>query len=422
MGDRLALEFIVWRKKGMPAWQAPVSREDLAACGWRVTRDELMLPVAVLRKSALLHNSDWMRRFTALTGVRIAPHGKTSMSPELFAMQMADGAWGMTAATPGHVRIYREFGLTRIILANQLVGRQAIAYVAGELARDPEFDFYCLVDSARGIDLLEAGLAETPAGRPLQLLIELGYAGGRSGVRDDAEALALARRIAASPLLSLRGIEAFEGIVQGHDGDEARVGGLLHRIRSLGEAALDEGLFDGRPLLSAGGSSFFDLVADNLSAPAFDVVLRSGCYLVHDSRFYRDLIERLTIRSPAAASLGDGLRPALEIWAHVLSRPEPTRLVAGMGKRDAGNDVAPPTPLGWCRPELGEAVHPLRGHEVVRLDDQHAYLDVPADSPLQPGDMISFGISHPCTTFDKWRTLFVVDDELTVVDAVTTWF
>lgn len=422
MGDRLAPGFIDWRSKGMPAGQRAHSREDLSACGWRVTRDELMLPVAVLRQSALRHNSDWMRRFTALTGVRIAPHGKTSMSPELFAMQMADGAWGMTAATPSHVRIYREFGLSRILLANQLVGRQAIAYVAGELARDPELDFYCLVDSARGLDLLEAGLAETPAGRPLQLLIELGYAGGRSGVRDDAEALGLARRIAASPWLSLRGIEAFEGIVQGHNGDEADVSGLLHRIRSLGEAALGEGLFDGRPILSAGGSAFFDLVADQLSAPAFDVVLRSGCYLVHDSRFYRDLIERLTMRSPAAASLGDGLRPALEIWAHLLSRPEPTRAIVGMGKRDAGHDVAPPVPLGWCRPELGETVHPLQGHKVVRLDDQHAYLDVPADSPLQAGDIMSFGISHPCTTFDKWRTLFVVDDELTVVDAVETWF
>ncbi|PZU51311.1 MAG: amino acid deaminase [Sphingomonas sp.] len=422
MGDYPVPDTIDWRSKGLPTGQAPLSRSELPERGWRVTRDDLMLPVALLRKSALVHNSDWMRRFTALTGARIAPHGKTTMSPELFAMQMADGAWGMTAATPGHVRMYRELGLRRIILANQLIGRQAISYVAGELARDPDFDFYCLVDSARAIDLLEAGLHLDPPGRPLQLLIELGYVGGRSGLRDDGEALALARRIAASPLLSLRGIEAFEGVVQGQDGDEDRVNGLLQRVRGLGEAALAEGLFTGRPVLSAGGSSFFDLVTDRLSAGPFDVVLRSGCYLVHDSHFYRELIERLTSRSPAAAALGEGLRPALEIWAHVLSRPEPTRLVAGLGKRDAGNDVAQPTPLGWCRPERGEAVLPLAGHTVVRLDDQHAYLDVPADSPLQPGDMISFGISHPCTTFDKWRTLFIVDDELAVIDAVETWF
>ncbi|TPE58577.1 amino acid deaminase [Sandaracinobacter neustonicus] len=422
MGNGLTSNSFDWRTKGIPAGGAPITAGELAARQWRVTREDLMLPVALLRKSALLHNSDWMRRFTALTGVRLAPHGKTTMSPELFAMQMADGAWGMTAATPGHVRIYREFGLQRILLANQLVGRQAIAYVAGELARDAGFDFYCLVDSVRGVEILEAGLSRTPAGRPLQVLIELGYAGGRSGLRDDAEALQLARRIAASPLLSLRGIEAFEGIVQSRDEAETLVGGLLHRIRALGEAVLAEGLFEGRPILSAGGSSFFDLVAGDLSAPAFDVVLRSGCYLVHDSHFYRDLVERLIRRSPAAASLGEGLRPALEIWAHVLSRPEPTRLLAGLGKRDTSDDVRPPTPLGWCRPELGETVQPLHGHKVVRLDDQHAYLDIPADSPLQAGDMISFGISHPCTTFDKWRTIFIVDDDLTVIDAITTCF
>lgn len=415
--------FLDWRSKGLPAAAGDVARTDLAALGWSITRDDMMLPVAVLRQSALRHNADWMRRFTGLTGVRLAPHGKTTMSPELFALQIDSGAWGITAATVGHVRIYRSFGIERILLANQLIGRQAITYVLDELDRDPGFDFYCLVDSLHGVDILERAIAARRSGSRLQLLIELGYANGRSGIRDDDEALALAHRIARSPCLSLRGIESFEGIVQGRDGDIAAVGRLLGRMGALATRVAAEGLFEGRPILSAGGSAFFDLVADGFHNDGWcDVILRSGCYLVHDSGFYGEMIERLLQRSPAAAALGEGLRPALEIWAHVNSRPEATRVIAGLGKRDVGNDVAEPVALGWCRPDDSETVHALAGHRIVRLDDQHAYLDVPADSPLRPGDMVSFGISHPCTTFDKWRTIFIVDDALTIVDAIETNF
>ena len=281
----------------------------------------------------------------------------------------------------------------------------------------------------RAIDLLEAGLAAAPPGRRLQVLIELGLPGGRTGFRDDAEALAAARRIAASPYICLRGIEAFEGIIQGLAAAErdAKVDDLLQRIVRLGEQCHDTGLFAGEPILSAGGSSLFDRVAKTFGAARetrpFLVLLRSGCYLVHDSHFYKQLIDQLEVRSPIAASLGEGLRPALEVWAYVHSRPEPTRVIAGLGKRDIGEDVARPTPLAWARPGPDVTPRPLsETHRASRLDDQHAYLDVPADSPLEPGDLISFGISHPCTTFDKWKLLYIVDDQLHVIGSVRTYF
>lgn len=428
MATKLPPEPLDWRIKGLPAaWHGDAA--DLAGAGLSVLNEDLMLPAAVLRRSALQHNSRWMQRFTALTGTQIAPHGKTTMSPELFAMQMADGAWGITAATAGHVRAYRAFGIGRIFMANQLVGRANIAYVAGELRTDPDFDFYCLVDSMHAIDLLEAGLAASPPGRRLQVLIELGLSGGRTGFRDDAAALAAAERIAASPYVCLRGIEAFEGVVQRLEPTErdAKVDALLQRIVRLGEHCHDSGLFTGEPMLSAGGSSLFDRVAETFGAARkerpFFVLLRSGCYLIHDSHFYKQLIDQLETRSPIAASLGEGLRPALEVWAYVHSRPEPTRVIAGLGKRDIGEDVARPTPLAWARPGANAAPLPLdEAHRVVRLDDQHAYLDVPAESSLQPGDLIGFGISHPCTTFDKWKLLYIVDDALVVTGSVRTYF
>lgn len=414
-----------WSYKGLPAAATTVGLDDLGARGWNVLREDLMLPAAVLFESALTHNSAWMRRFTELAGVKLCPHGKTTMSPQLFARQLAGGAWGITAATVGHVRIYRRHGIGRIFFANQLVGRQNIAYVLDELRADPAFDFYCLVDSAASVDILERALAAAPIGRPLQVLIELGLPGGRNGLREDTHALDLARRISASKHLVLRGIEAFEGIVQGKPASEATsaVSGLLGRMIAVARDCAADNLFTGKPLLTAGGSAFFDMVAALAkSAPGeFDVVLRSGCYLAHDSEMYEKLVETLLVRSPEAKSLGAGLRHALEVWAYVHSRPEPGRIIAGLGKRDASFDVLLPKPIAWSRPGDGTRL-PLESHRTVRLDDQHAYLDVPPDSPLQVGDMIAFGISHPCTTFDRWRALYLVDDALTVTGAVHTFF
>jgi D-serine deaminase-like pyridoxal phosphate-dependent protein len=59
---------------------------------------------------------------------------------------------------------------------------------------------------------------------------------------------------------------------------------------------------------------------------------------------------------------------------------------------------------------------------VTRLDDQHAYISVPPGADLAPGDLLCLGISHPCTTFDKWRAIPVVDDENRVTDVVHTFF
>ncbi|RJF85958.1 alanine racemase [Sphingomonas cavernae] len=428
LGDQWAAQHAAldWQFKALPAIGEPVALDAVGAHGWSILREDVMLPAAVLRTEALHHNSRWMRRFTELAGVRLAPHGKTTMSPALFDLQLADGAWGITAATPAHVRIYRQHGVRRILLANQLIGRQGVAYVAAEMARDPDFDFYCLVDSIAAVDALDAALVACQPGRPMQLLVELGITGGRSGARDDATAIAVARAVSASPRLSLRGVEAFEGILQGQGvAGEPGMRNVLDRMVVVAAACRAENLFDGVPILSAGGSSFFDVVTKTLSAAeplSCEVVLRSGCYLVHDSGYYADLVERLIARSPEAAELGEGLRPALEVWAYVHSRPERGRVIAGLGRRDISDDTRMPKPLLYARPGDAQPSSLGPGHATMRLDDQHAYLDVPEDSPLQVGDLIAFGISHPCTTFDRWPALYLVDEARAIIGAIRTFF
>jgi D-serine dehydratase len=415
--------------KGWPAAPALPLRA-VGQQGWNVLRGDLPLPVALIKASALRHNSRWMRTFLEHFGVAICPHGKTTMAPQLFARQLADGAWGITVATVQQLRVCRRFGVQRVIMANQLVGQQAIREVLAELRADPTFWFACLIDSRETVEQLAAEARDFGHDRPLQVLLEGGYAGGRTGCRTLEQALAVARAAAAAPELALIGVEGFEGLITGPSPGEtaATVERFLAFLAEVARACAAEDLFaPGRVLLSAGGSAFFDQVTRRLHEAGIEreveVVLRSGCYLTHDSKMYRDLFASMRDREPALDAFGTGLQPALELWAFVQSTPEPGRAIATLGKRDVSFDVDLPVPEQWFRPGVHTRPQPLgAGFAVTGLNDQHAYLALPDDSPLRVGDMLSFGISHPCTTFDKWQLLYVVDDDYRVIEAIRTFF
>ena len=415
----------------MPGHAGTIPIEAVGRQNWNLLREDLPLPLAVLKHDALLHNVRWMQRFVEESGAAIAPHGKTTMSPALFDLQMAAGAWGITVATVHQLQVARHFGFSRILMANQLVGRNNIEYVLSELKNDPAFEFWCLADFTMNVRRLSEAAQRIEVGRPLRLLVEIGYAGGRTGCRDQETAVEVARAIAAAgPHLVLGGIEGFEGLMGG--GTPANgvdlVDTFLNRVAAVAEICAREELFaPGEVLLSAGGSMYYDLVATRLRAVNIGyptkVVLRSGCYITHDDILYRRVFEALRQRRPELAAMDGGLRSALEIWAYVQSRPERGKAILGFGKRDASYDD-PPIPLKWYRPGQSmtapAALPP--GHRVTHLNDQHCHLVLPDDSPLDVGDMVAFGISHPCLTFDKWRVMPVVDDNYNCVSAIRTYF
>lgn len=418
------------RDKGAPALKNPVELSAIGAQDWRLLQEDLPLPIAVLKERALRHNSAWMKAFLNGGGAKIAPHGKTTMSPALFDLQLEDGAWGVTLSTPHQIQVARSFGYKRIFMANQLVGRSAIEYVLQELKDHSDFEFYCLVDSMANAEAIARVAARLALPRSVNVLVELGYVGGRTGCRTMEEALELAAWVSRSEKLSLSGIEGFEGLLRGATPEKtaALVSGFLDDLVVLAERCASRGLFSGETvLLSAGGSSFYDLVVAKLKTAKLDrpsvVLLRAGCYITHDSIMYVRAFDALRERDPRLAAMDGGLQAALEIWAYVQSRPEPTKVIVGFGKRDASYDD-PPLALTWFRP--GGAMHqpaPMpAGHEVVRLNDQHCHMSVPKDSPLAVGDMVSFGISHPCLTFDKWRVIHILDDDYRVTSSIRTYF
>ena len=419
------------RVKGMPGGMRPISSADVGDLNWNILREDLPLPLAIINENALQRNSQWMNKFLDMTGASICPHGKSSMSPEILNLHLESGAWGITAATSGHIQIYRRFGIKRILLANQLIGRQNIRYVLDELRNDPDFDFYCLVDSTAGIEALLDAIDANPIGRPLQLLLEVGALGARTGVRADDEAKRLASMIGeAYPRVVLRGLETYEAVfVAKRDEEvEARVTELLSNVVRMAKWCESNNLFgEGPVILSAGGSAYFDLVVKTFSAchlqkPSM-TVLRCSSYLTHDSGLNDRSFSRLLQRQNSAETPLGGLTHSLEVWAYVQSIPEAGLALMTMGKRDVSFDVEMPIPLHVFRPGKDNATRPMGNDcHVAALNDQHGYLRFPSSEDICVGDMIGFGVSHACTTFDKWRILLTVDDDYSITGAMTTWF
>ena len=411
--------------KGIPGTAAPFSLDEIGTKAWNVLAEDLPLPLMVLKRSSLDHNAKVFEEYLTANGLSFAPHGKTTMTPQIFAEQLAHGAWAMTAATVNQVEVMRRFGIPRIILANQLLGRSAVRTIAAEINADPAFEFYCFVDSIEQLGNIERHLAGVALNGPIRLLVEIGIKGGRTGVRSAEAGLALieAIRTADNSKFRFSGLAAFEGVVPGIAKDTSPIDAFAETIASFargipGEAyaSLDEFI------LTGGGSSYFDIMATHFKAVALPVpvrvVLRSGCYVTHDSGGY-DAAQRAALADPHRHWSGE-LKPALEAWAYVQSMPEAGLALLTMGKRDIPYDSGLPVPLKRYRPgagwlDIGKA-------EVFATNDQHAYVRLGEGADWQVGDMIASGISHPCTAFDKWRFIPVINDDYDVIDGVLTFF
>jgi D-serine dehydratase len=422
LNDPTADVFVDATTKGIPPGTPPVRVSDIGRQGWNILAGSCPLPVAVLRAEVLAANSAWMMAFARQHDLVLAPHGKTTMAPALFERQLHDGAWAMTVATAQQLAICLRLNLRRVILANQPVGQTVEAcFIA--LEQNPELELYVLADSLEGVALLAARAAQARAGTPaLRVLLEIGVAGARTGCRTLPGALAVAQAIAAAPGLVLGGVEAFEGVLP----DTMAVAALMTRVIEAAQAIDARGLFPGDIVLSAGGSAFFDLVAAGLGSVRLSRpllrVLRSGCYLTQDHFGYAQDFERV-LREQRLALPPGGLQPALEVWSYVQSRPDVNKVLLTMGKRDVGYDAGLPRPLRWFRPGRMPAPATIpAGCSITSLNDQHAHMKIAPEAPFDVGDMIGLGIAHPCTTFERWQLLMLVDERLDVIGAVRTFF
>ena len=396
-----------WRTRGLWHPGPPVSDQEFAAARHGLFSGAFTWPLMVARRSALDHNIAELAAFCATGNLEFAPHGKTTMAPALFEAQLNAGAWGITVATAAQALACRAFGVPRVLLANELLDPSALDWIAGQL--DQGWELLLFVDSAAGVAAASAAAGSVP----VRVLAELGYPGGRTGCRDAGELAAVARAAASAPGVELAGVAGYEGGIATIPEASRYLGAVRAAVTELADA----GLLPEEVIVTAGGSAFFDLVAAELGGAwlpghQLRVILRSGAYVSHDNGLYQ-------ARTPFTRVPGD-LEAALEVWAQVTSVPERGLALAGMGKREAPYDAGLPVPL---RVRHGDGrVTTAAGLSVTQFNDHHAFLSVPDGTRLAPGDLICFGISHPCTAFDKWPVIPVIDDSYTVTDLIRTYF
>jgi D-serine deaminase-like pyridoxal phosphate-dependent protein len=406
--------------KGLPpaAW-GRTAREFLSTAP---SLDQMSTPLLTVDRAALESNVAVMADWAESAGVLLAPHAKTTMAPQVWAKQLTAGAWGLTLATPWQVQLARSFGVGRIMLANSIVDPVALAWLAAELDRDPSFEFFSWVDSVQTVELMDRLLGSWPGERPVNVVVELGAPHGRTGARTLEAARAVAAAVADSARLVLAGVGGYEGALS-HDRGSAgleTVGQYLDQLGLLHRQLADEGRYGTAALITAGGSAYQDVVVDRLAHLADErgehgvptsVVLRSGAYVIHDDGFYAGISPLIPGRTERP------LRSAMHGWARAVSRPEPELALLDAGKRDLPFDEGLPIPqrmAGAC--------------EITALNDQHAFLRLPGGSvdDVPVGSVVRLGLSHPCTAFDKWRLIPVVDDADAeaprIVDLIHTFF
>lgn len=410
-------------EKGLPPVRLALG--EIGHQGWNVLRGDVPLPVMALRQADLDHNVRLLQAYGDFHGAWLAPHGKTTMAPQLMAAQLAAGSWAISVGNVAQIHVCRAFGLQRLLVANEMVFDYDTTYLAQQLRDDLDFEPYVFVDSEDGVGRLGCALECAGVTRPLSVFVELGMPGGRCGVREVASLVDLAEAVTrAAPRLRLAGVAGYEGLVQGTTHAErttkaghylATLAEAVHAVRPL--AGDDEPFF-----VTAGGSIYLDQVVATVgrsALPEAQLILRPGRYITHDSC-------RPDQPSPArsgarGAPSVEAVRPALEIWSTVLSRPESGLAILGMGLRDMSIDLGYPIPL-W-RSRSGGAAEPIdRDCTLFRANDQHAYLYLPSGVDLQVGDLVACGVTHPCTALDKWRLLLVVDEQRNIIDAVRTFF
>lgn len=428
----LGLAAIDDRVRGFPAGHAPLRLAEIGHQGWKPYDGAMSLPLISLDRPAFDGNVAAMMRYVREQGVAIAPHAKTPMSTDLAAALVAAGAWGTTVADIRQASVLLKAGLNRLILANEIGGPSAVRRLAALLARHPEARLHVFVDSMD----LAASFMETWRDRedlpPIGLLVEVGAARGGARSIKTVEAIVDTVFSGETEKVSLSGVGAYEGAAATADPVETieRIDALMaltvqtHRLVRARVGSK-------RPLiLTAGGSVFFDRVVAGLDAVrtgdvATTLILRSGAIFFHDHGVYERGLAALDARAGFVlggniVSISSVLKPALRTWAEVLSCPEPGLVICGMGLRDVAIDQGLPRPLGFYRDgRFCGALQPAA--TVSKLNDQHAFVTT-GGVDLLIGDVVEFGISHPCTCLDRHALLYSLDAEHSVIGALPTQF
>ncbi|MFC9035193.1 type III PLP-dependent enzyme domain-containing protein [Streptomyces arboris] len=391
---RTAEERIDHRFAFLPPDATGLTISELTAQGRNLFTGGFTAPVVTLPAQAVDHVLGQLQTCSAEYGIAFAPSGEVAMSPELFERRGLDGLWGITATSPHQVRVYRALGIQRILLASELVDTGFLSWIAQELNADTGFRFICYVDSVRGAELMDAGLREAGAIRPVDVMVELSAGkGARAGARTRDECTRVADAVASSPALRLTGVAGHEGDVP--RADYVAVSAWLRQLTALAAAFDKDCRFSEADeiTVSVSGREWFEAVTDvldiipSLSKPVLKL-LRSGA-------------PGLNGQMPYGIRSGNQVAPAtgFQLWTQVISCPELGQAIVSMESR-----ALAPSPGAYkvqsVRACESGHIRPATGITVTSASGGHASLKLDAGVHLEVGDWISLSLPLGFGTMD----------------------
>jgi D-serine deaminase-like pyridoxal phosphate-dependent protein len=343
-----------------------------------VKKHEIDTPALILDLDRVEENIRTMAAFFAARPQKLRPHFKTPKTPEVARRQLAAGAIGITAAKLGEVEVLARAGLSPILLANQIAGRQKVDRLFA-IPRNVEVTI--AVESEFNVRELEQGAER--AGRGMDVIIEVDTGMHRCGTSSAEETVALARRIGRGPL-RYRGVMGYEGhavLVPDREQRETIARAALTRLSAHVAALRAAGLAP--EIVSAGGTGTYDIAGtwpDVTEVQAGSYVFMDGAY-----RFVRP-------------DLG---MPALALLTTIIAR-HGDYAIADAGMKSLTNEFGPPKGKDLAV-------------EVERLSEEHAHIRVGA-AEVAPGMKIEVVPSHNDTTINLHSEYNVVrGDEVIAV-------
>ncbi len=400
-----------------PSGNQPELNAQSNIIGSKPTDGSLALPLLTIDLDTYRSNRDRFLALISAYGANVAPHAKTPMCPEIAIDLIDAGASGATAADLFQAEMLLRSGVLNVMIANQIGGLAAAGRLRVLVDAFPQAEIACCADSTQAaINLVQS--FEGRVGNPLKVFVEVGA--GRTGARTKEAASKIIDILSACSEIVLAGVSTYEGSVSGTTPEilDANMAALFDLV--VGTFALIRQAHPERALVvSAGGSVHFDRVIAALS-PLCDkdrnvtLLLRSGAIFFSDHGVYKRGFQsiderRLLVSDGAAFKASEAFLPAMRIWAEVISVPEPGLAIAGMGMRDVSFDQDMPVALRLYRDGKLIEANLVSLTNVTKLNDQHAFLCFESAAGLAIGDIVEFGISHPCTCFDRWRTFYGID-------------
>jgi len=420
--------------KGIP-FVKNIKLKNIKKAKLNIIKENVQFPILTLDKNKLENNINILKSFAKRNSLNLAPHCKTFMSPQIINEYFRND-WGVTISNNQQLSSIVKLNLKNIIYGNLIINRENLIQYLKICKKYKNISniYYC-IDSSYGLKLLMNLIETTNYKNDIKILIELGFKNGRCGIRDfDSfkKILKIYNRKISN--ITISGLFFYEGAIASNDKRviSNKIENIIKLTKLCHEELIRENLYKNKNnIITAGGSVYFDLVTKYYHKYSFTnnpkLIIRPGSFIAYGHGYYEkkiDDIKKRKIIKKYISSKENIFLPSLLIWSHVISINDDGKAIINFGKRDVSFDLGNPIPISIYRKNnfFKKIKNDKNLINVYKLNDQHAFLKYHKSLNLKIGDLISFGVSHPCITFDKWKYFYMINSKTEIINIYKTFF